>query len=816
MQTLRSLLRTPGFTVAVVLTLALGIGADTAIFSVVDGALLRPAPFADLGRLVMVWETDRNSNTTREPASIPDYFDFQERATRFERLAAFSPITVTITPDNGEPDRLPGLWVSHEFLPMLGIQPRLGVTFSADEDLPGARPVVMVSEAFWTERLARDPEVIGKSLRIQDEPYTIVAVLPASADFGTLQILRHAAYRRGFADQGERVRVDLWLPLRPNRDADRGNHPIFVMGRLGGGATLASAQQEMTRIATDLEREYREANDGRGVNLESLDTVVFGGAKPALLILLGAVALVLLVACANVANLLLARGVARAREVAVRSALGAGLARLTRQYLLESALLTGMGALAGIVLAYGGHKLLLAWAPASVPRVNEIAIDTRVLGVTLGVSIVVAIIFGVLPAAQAIRGGFAGLASGNPGRGASAGRSHSRFRSALVVTQLTLAIMLLAGAGLLIRSFWKLSQVDAGFETRQVIKADFQLPRSYPQRMRDFPQWTEIRRFAATVRERVGALPGVEAVSIVGSHPLEAGFTSSIVVMGREAEAGNWPEPSIRFMDGSYLAVTRGRVIEGRGLTDADDVEAPPVVLINQAARTRFFAHREALGAQIGLWGRARTVVGVLADERIHGLASPATPAVYLPTGQGPVPSGSILVRVAGDAKGFGPTLRRTVREIEPALALTALEPLTETMAKSNAERRFTMILLGIFAAVSLLLAVIGVHGLLSYTVAQRTRELGIRMALGADGARVRSLVLGQGARLALGGILLGVAGALATTRVLRSLLYGTSPGDPIALGVAILVLAGVTLLASWLPARRAAGTDPAVVLRSE
>ncbi len=813
---IRSLLRSPGFALAAVLTIALGIGANTAIFSVVDGVLLRPAPFAEIGRLAMVWETDRKSGTIREPASIPDYFDFQERSRRFERLAAFSPITVTVTPEQGDPDRLPGLWVSHEFLPLVGIRPLLGTTFTPEQDQQGENQVVLVSEAFWTERLNRDPAIVGKTLRIQGDQFTIVGVLPRSADFGTLQILRQAAYRRGFADQGGRVRVDLWLPLRPDRSASRGNHPIFVMGRLGPGVSLAAAQQEMTAITADLEREYPAENDGRGAHVEPLRDVIFGDSKPALFVLLGAVALVLLVACANVANLLLARGMARNREVAVRSALGAGAGRLTRQFLTESAILTAAGTGLGVLLAFAGLQLLLAWAPAGVPRVEAVGIDLRVLAVTLGLSVVVATVFGILPARQAARSGFGGLGASAPGRGISDGRQHTRLRSALVVTQLTLAIMLMAGAALLIQSFWRLSQVDPGFDTRAVLKADFQLPPSYPQRMSQYPAWPEIRGFARTVRERVGALPGVQAVSIVGSHPLEAGFTSSIVVPGREAEAADWPEPSIRFMDPGYLAVTRGRVIEGRGLGESDDLEAPATLMINATARERYFAGRQAIGSEIFLWGRRRTVVGVLSDERIHGLAQAATPAIYLPTGQAPVPNGAILVRVAGRPADFAPLLRNTIREIEPALALTAIEPLTETMAKSNAERRFTMLVLGVFALVTLTLAVVGVHGLLSYVVAQRTRELGIRMALGADRRRVSSLVLGQGLRLAVAGCGLGLLGALATTRVLRSLLYGTSPGDPLALAAAILLLALVTLVASWLPARRAAGTDPALVLRSE
>ncbi len=314
-----------------------------------------------------------------------------------------------------------------------------------------------------------------------------------------------------------------------------------------------------------------------------------------------------------------------------------------------------------------------------------------------------------------------------------------------MVAQLTLAIMLLAGAGLLIQSFWRLSQVDPGFETEHVIKADFQLPSSYPTRNADWPRWTEVQGFAQQVRERLGSLPGVQAVGIAGNHPLEAGFTSSISVPGRQAEAADWPEPSIRRIDAGYLAVTRGRILEGRGFSTSDDAESPPVVLINQSARDRFFLGLPALGAQIQLWGSARTVVGVIADERTHGLAESPIPAVYLPVGQAPVNSGSILVRVAGDPLSFAPAFRSTVRGIEPALVLSAVEPMTETMAKSNAERRFTMIVLGVFAGVTLLLAVIGVHGLLSYTVAQRTRELGIRMALGADRRNVRRLVLGQG-----------------------------------------------------------------------
>jgi putative ABC transport system permease protein len=815
-QALRSLASTPGFAFAVILTLGLGIGANTAIFSVVDGVLLRPAPFEQMDRLTMVWETDRKSGTLREPASQPDYFDYQERTRRYERLAAFSPVTVTLATGAGDPERVAALWVSHEFLPMVGIRPLVGSTFTEEQDKVRGPDVALIGEALWTERFARDPRVVGRTIRIGESPFTVIGVLPASADFGTLQILGQAAYRRGYADRGGAVRVDLWLPAQVDRNADRGNHPIFMMGRLARGATPALAQREMTSIAADLERLYPAANDGRGANVEPLASVVFGGVKPALLVLVGAVTLVLLVACANVANLLLAKGAAREREVTVRSALGASAGRLTRQFLVESAVLTGAGVLVGLLLAFAGLRLLLALAPGNIPRVSSVGIDGRVLAVTLLVAAVVGVAFGMVPAVQARRRGIHLHLQAGSTRGASAGREHRRFRSALVVAELALAVVLMAGAGLLIKSLWRIYQVDPGFRAEGVLKAEFQLPASYPQRRADWPRWPEIRRFGAEVRRRVAALPGVTSVAVAGAHPLEAGYTSSIMVVGREAEARDWPEPSIRMVDPGYLATMRVPLLEGRALSDADGLDAPPVVAINEAARKRFFGALPALGQRIDMWGADRTIVGVYADERFHGLAEGASPAVYLPSGQSPIPNGSILVRVAGDPAAFAPALRRTVREIEPGLVLSAVEPLVETVSQSVAQRRFTMLVLGAFAAVALLLAMVGVHGVLSYTVAQRNREIGIRMALGADRGNVGRLIVGHGARLALLGLALGVLGSLGVGRLLSALLFGVTPGDPATLASVALTLGGVALLASWLPARRAARVDPMVVLREE
>jgi predicted permease len=545
---------------------------------------------------------------------------------------------------------------------------------------------------------------------------------------------------------------------------------------------------------------------------------VFGSVRPALLVLLGAVALVLLVACANVANLLLVRGVARARELTVRAALGAGAGRLARQFLAEGAVLTLGGALLGVALAVAGVDLLLAMAPADVPRVASIGIDARVLGATLVVSVLVGLGFGTLPLLQWRRVNLQASLQGES-RGASAAGERTRLRAGLVVSEMALAVMLMIGAGLLIKSLWRLQQVDPGFRADGVLKAEYQLPASrYPRSFDNFPNWPEMRRFNDDLRQRVGALPGVDGVAIGGSHPLDAGSTSSIRVVGREAEAGDWPEPSIRLVTAGYFETLGVPVAEGRPFTASDEVTSPPVIAINQAARRRYFANQEPLGQRVNLWGANRTVVAVVGDERIHGLAEATPPAVYLPLGQ--VPSGggshSLLVRVSGDPGALAPAVRRIVRELDPALPLFGVEPLEQTVSSSIGQRRFTMLILGVFAAVALLLAAVGVHGVLSYTVSQRTREIGIRMALGADLRLVRRLVLGQGAVLAGAGLVLGLVGAVAVKGLLSTLLYGIGAGDPATFASVTLALGAVALLATYLPARRATKVNPAEALRAE
>jgi predicted permease len=816
---LRLLRKDPAFYLVAIVVLALGIGANTAIFSVVDGVLLRRAPVADLDRLAMVWETDRHSGTTREPASLPDFLDFQTRSRTFDTLAAMMPGQVNLTPPSGDPVRLAALRVTHELLPLIGVAPIAGRGFTAEEDVANGPRVAVISASLWERVFGRDSNAIGQVLRLDDEPYTVVGVVPDTTDFGVFQILSAAAYMRAFAERGERVSVDVWTPLAKDPEAlPRQTHPIFVVGRLAAGATPAAAQTEMAGITGDLEHAYPE-NDGRGAHVESLSAVVFGPVRPALLVLLGAVTLVLLVACVNVANLMLARGATRAREVAVRRALGAGGGQLLRQYVVESVALVLSAAVAGVALAFGGLRALVALAPADIPRLSSVTIDGTVLAVTLVVSALVSVVFGLIPALQARRADvLAGLAD-DTGTRATGGRRHVRLRSMLVVAELALAVVLVAGAGLLIRSFWSLLQVDPGFRAQGVLKAEYQLPASrYPVDFRVWPDFKEQHAFTRALLMRAEALPGVVSAAVAGNHPLDPGFTNSFVVVGREAEARDWPEISVRRVTPGYFHTVGLSLVRGRLLTDGDTTTGPPVLLVNEAAAARFFAGRDPIGAQIAFWGARRTIVGVVANEKFHGLAEAAPIGVYTPLAQTPSASGDgvLLVRTAGDPTALAGAVRTAIHDLDPGLAVFGLEPLANAVTRSTAERRFTMTVLGIFAALALVLAAVGVHGVLSYGVVQRRREIGIRMALGAKPSGMLRLVMGEGFGLTLAGLALGLAGALVATRLLASLLYGVTPTDPTTfLGVAA-VLVMVAAAATAVPAWRAAKVDPARALRAE
>ena len=815
---IRSFRRTPALAAVIIVTLALGIGANTAIFSVVDAVLLRPAPLQDIDRLAMLWETDRNTGTSREPASLPDYLDFKTRSRTFAGLSAIVAGEVNLTPERGDPVRLPMLSVTADALPMLGLKPVVGRTFTPDEDRAGGPAVVLISEALWQRSFGRRESVIGETLRLDDRPNVIVGVMPAGADFGVLQILSSAAYSRGFADRGMKTDVDIWAPLQGDvPQLPRSTHPLFVLGRLAPGATVAAAQSEAAGIAADLEHAYPE-NAARGVNVEPLETVVFGPVRPALLILLGAVGLVLLVACVNVANLLVARASSHTQEAAVRSALGATPARIARQALAETLLLTLTAAVAGIGLAYVGVRLLVAIAPPDVPRLSLAAINIPVLGTTLGVAVVVAVAFGLLPTFQSRRINLQSSLTDGSGR-TSAGPGRARLRNALVVAELALAVVLVCGAALLIRSFWTLQRVNPGFQAEGVLKAEYQLPAArYPVDFRVWPDFKEQHAFNAALLARASALPGVLSAAIAGNHPLDPGFTNSFTVVGREAESRSWPEISIRRVSPSYFSTVGLALVRGRVFRDSDNTTGAPVALINATAARRFFPDREPVGARMRFWGASRTIVGVVADEKFHGLTEAPPIAAYTPLSQTPSANGAgvLLVRTSGDPATFGPAVTAAVHDVDRGLAVFGVEPLQITLSRSIGQRRFTMLLLGLFAAVALLLAAIGIHGVLSYGVSQRRREIGIRMALGARASDLVGLVMREGLGLAGAGLALGLAGAFGLTRFLGSQLFGVAPTDPATFAAVTTLLAIVALAATIAPAHRAASVDPLVTLRSE
>ena len=812
----RVLMRSRAFAIAAVLTLAIGIGATTAIFSVVNGVLLRPVPFADIDRLAMVWETDRNTGTNREPASLPDFIDMKDRSRQFSGFAAFASAERTITPPEGDPMRVPILFVTHEFLPLLGIRPSQGRSFTAAEDVPGGPRLALISDRLWERQFQRASDIVGRTIRLNDIETTIIGVVPAEADFGTMQILRSAAYARGFADRDLRSRVDLWLPAQGDpRVLVRDTHPLFVVGRLAPGASTASAQEELTSIMADLEAQY-PSNVARGAFVEPMSDVVFARVRGTLWVLLAAVGFVLLIACVNVANLLLARGTARLREVAVRTAMGAPLRRLVRQFAAENLVLTAVSTALGVAIAVVALQLLATLAPADIPRITETRVDAVVLGVAVGLAILTGLVFGVVPAIQARRVDLQSALKSDDSRGTTAGRERNLLRSTLVISEVALAVVLLVGAGLLVKSAWRLAQVDTGYQAANVVKAEFQLPGSRYPTGNTWPNFVEVHRFNDELLNRVSGLPSVSAAAIVGNHPVDPGSQNSWRVVGREAEGQNWPEVSIRRVSATYFETVRLPVRSGRAFSSGDGPTDPPVSIINEAIARRFFEGREPIGQQIRLWGAVRTIVGVVKDERINGLSREAPPAIYLPYRQAPSFNGAeaLLVRTSAPPSTVGPLLRGAVRQVDPQLAVFGIKPLADVLGESVAQQRFVMLLLIAFAGVAVILAAIGIHGILSYTVAQRRHELGIRVALGATPDRVTSLVLGQGAKLTVAGLAIGVIAALALTRVLAAQLYGVSATDVTAFAAVLPVLAAVALLATWLPARRAVRLDPLEAMR--
>ncbi|HEX6745670.1 MAG TPA: ABC transporter permease [Longimicrobium sp.] len=809
---LRLLRRNPLYTAVIVLSLALGIGANTAVFSVVDAVLLQPPPFKDPDGLVMIWETDRNSDTRHEPASWPDIQDFRQRSRTVTAIGALTGMEATLATPGRDPERLSAVGVTPNLPSVLGVQPIAGRLFNAGEGAAGGAPVAILSERFWRSRFNGDRGIVGRTVVLNEKPTTVVGVLPAEASLGVEQIHAKADYSATYAG-GE---VQVWLALEPSADAfPRETHPFLTVGRLAPGTTAAAAQRELAGISADLEKSYPE-NKARGVNVASYTDVVFGDSRTPLMILLGAAALVLLVVCANVANLLLARMTARRRELAVRTALGAQGARISLQLLTESLVVTFFGAVAGVLLALAALKVLVAMAPASIPRLQSVSINGTVLAFTAAIAAVAAIAFGMVPVIHARRADIRTMLQ-DGGTRTSEGRGARRFRAGLVVSEVALAVALVIGAGLLLRSFRELRRVDPGFRTTGVLKAEYQLPETrYPVDFSTWPDLPKINNFHAELLRQVAAIPGVESAALAGVDPLDAGITNSFAIEGRAEESGAHPEIRTRFITPTYQRTLGVPIISGRAFRDGDDVKSARVAVINRAAAERYFKGADPIGQQISFWRVSWQIVGVMGDERFRGLDRESEPAVYVPLAQAPMAHATLLVRTRGEPESVVPAVRGVLRALDPQIALYGVEPLHETLLRKTAQSRFVTVLLMVFGGLAILLALVGLNGVLGYAVVQRAPELGIRMALGATSGDVLRMVVGEGVRLAALGVAIGAAAALFGSRLLSSLLYGVSGTDALTYVAVALGALGAAAVASWLPARRATSIEPNQVLRME
>jgi putative ABC transport system permease protein len=795
---LRRLRAAPGFAAVVLLTVALGVGANTAIFSVVNAMLLRPLPYADAGRLVAVWQDHRTLGREQpEWQTPPDLFDLRKSNRTFEGIVGQSGWGATLTTD-AEPVRVPGAAVSHDYFAVLGVPVAQGRGFTAEEDVPDAPRVVVITHRFWNARLGGRPNVLGTTVRINDFPWTIVGVLPQD-------------FRDPLADPG------IYRPLRlaPDGPCGRGCYTLRAVGRLKPGVSLDQAHADVASIMRRLGEQFPQTNKNVGAWIVPLREQLVGDVRPALLALLGAVGFVLLIACVNVANLLLARATARGREVAVRTALGAGRDRLVRQLLTESLVLAALGGAVGLLLGAWGTRLVVARLPEGMDAFYRVTVDARVVAFTLALSALAALVFGLGPALMASGGGVAGLLRAG-GRGASAGRRARRVRDALVVGEVALALVLLTGAGLMMRSFVARQRVEPGFRPEQLLLAGVQLPARYQ------PNTAETAAFFDQLFDRLRRDPRVRAVATSTETPLQGGDGDiSFQVEGRPAERP--PAAWTRFVSADYLRTMGIRVVAGRGITDADGRGAPPVGIVSETFAKRYWPGESAVGKRIltsslggGDSSWAITVVGVANDVRFDALDAPGKVELYVPVAQAARRNTTLVLRADADAAALAPLVRRELAAIDRTVPVGFAETMEDRMRNTLAMPRLYASLFAVFAGAALALAAIGIYGVIAYAVERRTRELGVRLALGARTEDVRRLVVTQGMAPVVVGVVVGLAGALSAAQALRSLLFGVGATDPATFAATTLFLVVVALAAAYLPARRATRVAPTEALRAE
>jgi putative ABC transport system permease protein len=786
---LRQLTATPTFTLVVLLTLALGIGATSAIFSVVNGVLLRPLPYADPGALVRVYEVvPQYGRFSVAPAT---FLDWRSQNSVFSRLAAFNGGSATLAEASG-PERVANALVSRDLFDLLGVTPALGRGFTAAEDAPGASPVIVLSHGMWQRRFGGDRSVLGRTITLSGRPATIVGVMPPGFYFPTRE-------------------AEFWMPLGIDpAKASRGAHFLAVIARLKSGVSRDQAAAEMGTIAGRLALQYPDSSANESAEVVGLHDQVVGPVRPALLTLLAAVGVVILIACANVANLLLVRASIRGREIAIRAALGAGRGRLALQMLAESMVLSLAGGALGVVFAALAVRPIQVLGADSIPRVADISVDARVVGFALAVSIATGLLFGLAPAWQAARGvlGDALKEGGRTGTGAG-GR---RVRQGLLVAEVALAIVLLVGAALLLRSFARLTNIDPGFRTEGAVAFRVSAPpASYPQ---DYQKAALFDRVLGGLR----SLPDVSGAGMVQTLPLRGSYVLSFGIRGRPAPApGEELSAGHRVVSPGYFEALGIPLVRGRLFDARDTMKAPMVAVVDEAFARRHFPGEDPLGRGLDIGNGTDgfyEIVGIVGNVRSDGLDAEAGPTMYVPYEQDVFSTMWIVARSGGDVRRLSAEARRVVREADPGLPAYSMSALSEVVNESTSERRFSLLLLGIFALMALFLAAVGLYGVMAYAVSQRTQEIGVRKALGAGRGDILRMIVGEGLTLTLAGVAIGLAGAVAVSRLIRKLLFEVTPLDPVSYVATAAVLLSVAVLASYVPARRATRVDPVVALR--
>lgn len=803
---LRVLWKNPGFTSIAILTLAIGIGANTAIFSFVNGVLLKPLPYANADRIMRVLEKPPGDPDARNGISTLNFLDWQRQNTVFQYMAAQTGGSVTLT-GISNPVELRGSRVSAHDFDILGLKPAIGRTFAADEDQPGKNKVAVLSHALWVSQFGSDPHIIGRVIQLDGEPNVVIGVLPA-----------------GIAD---RTYAQIFRPLvfKP-QNMTRNFHWFGAIALLKPGVTLERARAQMNAIGARIAHDYPDSNKGWGVAVDPLSDVIVGKQlRKSLYVLLAAVGMVLLIGCANLANLTLARSTAREREVAIRASVGAGRWRLVRQFLTENVLLAIIGGVLGVALGYALMAgLKAAIPPFSLPAEADITLDWRVLLFAAGLSIFTGLIFGMAPAVHATRADLANSMK-EGGRGTGSGAGKQRLRSGLVVTEVALAFLLLAGSGLLIRSFFEMQKVDTGFNAENVITAGL------PISDKRFPNPDNLNAYLREIVSNVQIIPGVREVALTSALPLEGwGYGMPFQIAGRPfVDRANRKPCFFKMVSPSYFTTLGMTLKKGRGLSERDRKGSPPVTVINETMARKYFPHEDPIGKRILIQqivpGKTELgpeipweVVGIVKDEKVGNLDDTRddNPGVYVSNEQSPVFFQALVIRTAMDPAALRQNITRAVHQVNKDQALSDIKTLEQIKTESLASNRLNSIMLGGFAAVALLLSAIGIYGVISYSVVQRTHEIGIRAALGASRVDVVKMILKVGAVMAAAGLVLGFIGALALTRLLATLLFGVGARDPLTIAGVGVILAAVALIASYLPARRAAKVDPMICLRYE